>query len=190
MSPACEDIPAASGGRQHPQYAVMNRIAKFTERLSRFSAYVGETVLWVCMAAMAIVVCTQVFARYVLHNSIPWSEELARFLMIWLGLVGASAVMRYDAHVAITLLQERLPLKTAAGLRLLGRLAVGVFLFMLIREGFSLAVFFIRQKSPALRISMFIPYSSLFISGFLMAAHLVHLTLSDLHQLITGKNTD
>jgi TRAP-type C4-dicarboxylate transport system permease small subunit len=168
----------------------MNKITNFMDRLSRLSAYVGETVLWVCMASMAMVVCAQVFARYVLHHSIPWSEELARFIMIWLGLVGASAVMRDDSHVAITLLQERLPPKLAAFLRLLGRLAVGVFLFMLIREGFSLALFFIHQKSPALRISMFIPYSSLFISGFLMAVHLVHLALVDINQLIAGNNTD
>jgi len=136
------------------------------------------------------VVCAQVFARYVLHNSIPWSEELARFLMIWLGLVGASAVMRNDAHVAVTMLQERLPPKLAAVLRLLGRVAIGLFLFMLIREGFSLALFFIRQKSPALRISMLIPYSSLFISGFLMAVHLMHLTLADINRLLAGDNTD
>ena len=146
--------------------------------------------LWICMAAMAIVVFSQVFARYVLQNSIPWSEELARFLMIWLGLVGASAIMRYDSHVAITLLQERLLPQFAALCRLLGRLAVGVFLFMLIREGFSLALFFINQKSPALRISMFIPYSSLYISGFLMAVHLIYLMLVDINQLITGGNRD
>ena len=168
----------------------MNKLSKFIDKLSRLCAYVGETVLWVCMAAMVLVVCSQVLARYVLHNSIPWSEELARFLMIWLGLVGASAVMRNDSHVAITLLQERLPPKLAAVLRRLGRVAVGVFLFMLIREGFSLALFFIRQKSPALRISMLIPYSSLFISGFLMAVHLMHLMLVDINQLITGDNTD
>lgn len=160
------------------------------DMLSRLCTYLGETVLWICMAAMAIVVFSQVFARYVLHNSIPWSEELARFLMIWLGLVGASAIMRYDSHVAITLLQERLLPKFAALCRLLGRLAVGVFLFMLIREGFSLALFFISQKSPALRISMFIPYSSLYISGFLMAVHLIYLMLVDINQLITGGNRD
>jgi len=168
----------------------MNKLIKIMDVLSRGCTYIGETVLWICMAAMSLVVFSQVFARYVLHNSIPWSEELARFLMIWLGLVGASAIVRYDSHVAITLLLERMPPKLSALCKLVGRLAVGVFLFMLIREGFSLALFFIKQKSPALRISMFIPYSSLYISGILMAVHLLYLILIDVKQLIFGREDD
>jgi TRAP-type C4-dicarboxylate transport system permease small subunit len=168
----------------------MDKIIYFMDKLSRACTYLGETVLWICMAAMSIVVFTQVFARYVLQNSIPWSEELARFLMIWLGLVGASAIMRYDAHVAITLLRERLPPKLSTLCKLLGRIAIGVFLFMLIYQGFSLALFFIKQKSPALRISMFIPYSALYISGILMAVHLIYLILMDLKKLFTGRDQD
>ena len=168
----------------------MRTILKAMDRLSRLCTHLGETLLWLCMAAMAAVVFAQVFARYVLHNSIPWSEELARFLMIWLGLVGAGAVMRYDTHVAITLLEERLPARFATVCRLVGRLAVGVFLFMLIWQGFSLAFFFKSQKSPALRISMFIPYSALYISGFLMAVHLIYLMLVDVNRLISGDKQD
>ena len=168
----------------------MSKVIRLMDALSRVCTYLGETVLWICMAAMSIVVFSQVFARYVLQNSIPWSEELARFLMIWLGLVGASAIMRYDSHVAITLLLERMPPKLSTLCKLLGRMAIGVFLFMLIQQGFSLALFFVKQKSPALRISMFIPYSSLYISGILMAVHLIYLMLLDIKQLFTGKVED
>lgn len=163
----------------------MINAVKAVDRLSRFCEWIGDTVLWICMASMASMVFVQVIARYAFNNSIHWSEELARFLMIWLGLVGASSIMRNDSHVAITLLLERVPPKLAFFMRIIGRLAVGIFIVMLIRWGIALALFFSEQKSPALRISMSIPYSALYISGILMAVHLVNLVIEDVRKFIT-----
>ena len=162
--------------------------AKLTDRFDRFSrlcATVSDTMLWVCLSGMAITVFTQVLARYVFHSSIHWSEELARYLMIWMGLIGASSVMRSDSHVSITLFMERLPLPVFFLLRVLSRMVIGIFLFMLIRHGISLAIFFVQQKSPALRISMFVPYSALYLSGILLGIHLINLIIKDIYGWIT-----
>ena len=168
----------------------MNVLLGIFGALSRFSAAVGRWMVFGCMATMSIVVCMQVFARYVLNNPIHWSEELARFVMIWLGLVGASVVLKSDGHVAITVVRDRLHPKAALVLKLLGRAAMGVFLAVVIKEGIGLALFFASQKSPAMRLSMAVPYLSIIVAGAFMALHLVYLTLNDIVESSEGKGPE
>jgi len=168
----------------------MNVLIRIFDVLSRFSAAVGRWVVLACMSTMSIVICMQVFARYVLEQPIHWSEELARFVMIWLGLIGASVVFKNDEHVAVTLVRDRLHPRAALAVKLVGRVALGVFLWVVITEGTGLALFFASQKSPAMRISMALPYLSIILAGTFMAIHLIHLTLGDILEWSGGKRRD
>jgi TRAP-type C4-dicarboxylate transport system permease small subunit len=51
--------------------------------------------------AMVAVVMSGVFARYVARNPMPWTEEVARFLMNWMALLGASIATRYRGHLGL-----------------------------------------------------------------------------------------
>jgi TRAP-type C4-dicarboxylate transport system permease small subunit len=165
----------------------MQRLRTATDRVSRLCLTIAQGVVLVCMATMSVVIFTQVIFRYVLHSPLPWSEELARYLMIWMGLAGASVALRQGSHVAIHLLVERLPGGLRTGVFLLAKTVVAIFLFMLIKEGVALASFFVSQKSPAMEISMLWPYSALYVSGIFMAIHLFHLMLKDLEQGINKR---
>ena len=165
------------------------RLVGIVDRISRCCATAAKGVIFVCMVAISVVILTQVFSRYVLGSSIFWAEELARYLMIWMGLVGASLALRQGSHVAITLLLDKLDKRSRPWVLLLGRMVVAVFLFILIREGIGLASFFITQKSPALRVSMLWAYSAMFVGGTFMAIHLLYLLIGDLQQRLT-KRTD
>ena len=58
---------------------------------------------------MVIVIIIQVFFRYVLNNALPWPDEVARFLMLWMtGLIAPSAY-RWGGFVSIDMLQRFLP---------------------------------------------------------------------------------
>ena len=54
-----------------------------------------------CVLAIAIIVSTSIFFRYVLNNSITWSEEIAKYLMVWMVFVGAPVAMVQSRHIAI-----------------------------------------------------------------------------------------
>ncbi|WP_144430508.1 TRAP transporter small permease, partial [Jannaschia donghaensis] len=69
---------------------------------------VGRWVGVVCMAIMVIFILIQVFWRYVLSNPLPWPEEAARFLMLWLMVVAPTALRR-GGFVAIDMVQLLLP---------------------------------------------------------------------------------
>jgi TRAP-type C4-dicarboxylate transport system permease small subunit len=67
-----------------------------------------ERTLVALMAIMVVNVLWQVATRYLLHSPSSFTEELARFLLIWLGLLGSCYALRRRMHVAIEALTERL----------------------------------------------------------------------------------
>ena len=66
-----------------------------------------EKILVVIMSLMVINVLWQVFSRYVMANPSSFTDELARYLMIWVGVLGAAYVAGKGNHVAITYFTEK-----------------------------------------------------------------------------------
>lgn len=64
--------------------------------------FVGITFFWVIF-----ITCLQVICRYVFNNSLVWSEELVRFLVVWMCLVGSSVSNFDDDHMTINVILER-----------------------------------------------------------------------------------
>jgi len=60
---------------------------------------------------MVVIVLLQIFARYVIHISIPWTEELARYLLILITFIGGALAIRNKQHIAVTVIINKLPKK-------------------------------------------------------------------------------
>jgi TRAP-type transport system small permease protein len=69
------------------------------------------------LGAMAVIIFANVVMRYVTGGSLVWAEEVARYLMIWLTLLGCGLVLRTGGHIAIENLQDALPTLWAQVLR-------------------------------------------------------------------------
>ncbi|MEL6587133.1 MAG: TRAP transporter small permease subunit [Pseudomonadota bacterium] len=78
-----------------------------------------------CMALMVAFILVQVFWRYILSNPLPWPEEAARFLMLWLMVVAPTALRR-GGFVAIDMIQLALPRMVG------GTLTLGLLLLSLL----------------------------------------------------------
>ena len=84
-------------------------INKPIERTNDLAGYIGRNLSICAMGLMVVVILTQVYFRYVLNNALPWPDEAARFLMLWLtGLMGPIA-LRQGSMVAIVGVQSLLP---------------------------------------------------------------------------------
>ncbi len=95
----------------------------------------GRALAIVAIALMVVCILLQVFMRYMLNNALPWPEEAARFLMLWMtGLIAPSAYRR-GGFVAIDMLTLMLPRSLAAGLSLVLLLLSGAVLVMGIELG-------------------------------------------------------
>ena len=70
-----------------------------------------EVFLVIILIAAVVIVAMQVVTRYVFKIPLPWSEEIARYLFLWLTWVGASYATKERKHVSIDLVYEKLPEK-------------------------------------------------------------------------------
>lgn len=69
----------------------------------------GDILLVGLNALMAAIVLGAVFFRYVLNNSLSWSDELVRYLFVWFSLVGSALVLREREHIRVEYFVEKLP---------------------------------------------------------------------------------
>jgi len=133
----------------------------------------NRAIVFTMMAVMATLVFINVVARYVFNFSIIWAEEVSQYLMIWIAYLGGGLALREGRHVAVEMLQDRLP--TVLGRRL--RMAVGglvlVFLGAVTVLGFQFVVFVWSQETPVLNISLGIPSLAIPIGALLFALHLL-----------------
>ena len=84
-------------------------IFKFLQDINTFILRIGRQLAWIAILLMVIVIIIQVFFRYVLNNALPWPDEVARFLMLWMtGLIAPSAY-RWGGFVSIDMFERFLP---------------------------------------------------------------------------------
>ena len=128
-------------------------------------------ILIILLTVMVIDVSLQVFSRYILQRSSSVTEELATFLLIWVGLLGAAYAYREKAHLGIDLISDRLSSKGKFYSEIIVLIVVVlVSFFVFVFGGLRLVyiTFTLNQLSPAMRINMGFIYSVIPITGILI----------------------
>jgi TRAP-type C4-dicarboxylate transport system permease small subunit len=130
-----------------------------------------KTICVISITVMLVVLTFQVLSRYVLEQSNIWTEELARYLYIWLVFVGVSYAEKEFAHIKIDFLVKVFPKKFRPYAALLGEILLLVFsLYMVyIAASYVQGVVGRGQISQALKISMVFPYIAIPVGFALMA---------------------
>ena len=159
--------------------ATMANISRQINRLAEWSlAGIG--------LAMVVVVAAQVFCRYVLNHSLFWSEELARYLLVWLTFLGATVAYHRRVHPSIDMLQARVGPGVARAMTIAGHLTALFFFGVLTIYGLQFAHFVRAQISPALQIPKWTVMLVLPLSGTILCLH----TWVFLIEAVTGRSLD
>lgn len=127
-----------------------------------------ESALFLLMVLICLSVLWGVFTRYALGSQASWSEELARFLLIWIGLLGTAWASGQRMHLAITLLPEYLQGQQQEYLLRFIDLLVMLFAAAVLLVGGGRLVYLtniLGQSSPAMGIPMEMVYLVLPLSG-------------------------
>ena len=111
-------------------------------------------VLFLVTGAMTVVVLLGVFFRYVLEAPLPWSEELARYLMVWGASLGAFVAFKEGSHVGVTIIMDRIQGQAAVALTRAAQFIVALFMAIVTIEGFILVSQIKGQTSAAMEIPM------------------------------------
>lgn len=137
-----------------------------------------ELILIVALTiAMVAVAFSQVIFRVALHNPLAWSEEAARYLFVWIVFIGGAWAVSGDAHFKMDFLLTAVRSGGKKVLVCFSSICMIVFAVIMFVYGFRLVLSVASQKSPALQISMAIPYSALPLSGILIIIHSVELAV-------------
>jgi len=129
-----------------------------------------------------------VLTRYMLGGQARWSEELARLLMVWLGLLGAALACREEKHLGLDIVVRQWPEDVQNWARLFVYACVGLFALVIMTWGGGQLVLqrlSAGQMLPALNISKAWFYLALPVSGiliFLFNLELVSRTISDMRK--------
>ena len=140
-------------------------------KFERWFLAANRWALIVLLAAMAVIIFTNVTLRYTTNQSIEWAEEVSRHMMIWLTFLGAGPVLRYGGHIAVENLQDALPDPLAIALRVVVAALMFAFFGFMVWYGFLYLQRTQYQLTAATQISFAWIYASMLVGGVLLALH-------------------
>lgn len=149
-------------------------------KLRRAIDHTLYTALVVLMAIMVLNVLWQVASRYLVGSPSSFTDELARYLLIWVGLLGASYVTGKKMHLAIDILPSTLQGKKERNLNIFINTIVALFAFFVMVWGGIKLVYItltLEQTSATLNLPLGYVYSVLPLSGLIIIYYsIVNLT--------------
>jgi TRAP-type C4-dicarboxylate transport system permease small subunit len=157
--------------------------------MSKIKTIIDSILKWILvfiMAAITINVLWQVFSRFILQNPSSFTEELARYSLVWLGILGASYVAGQKMHLAIDLLSMKLKGKPKLYLEIFIQFSILFFsLVVMLIGGFRLVLITLslNQISAALQVPLGYVYLVVPVSGFLIIFYSTYFILEALKKL-------
>jgi len=127
----------------------------------------------ICLVSMFILMVAaiflQVIMRFVFNNSLTWSEELGKFIFVWISWLGISLAERKNEHIKITLVTDRLSPKWRTVCDILAAVCMLLILGVIVYYGVQLVIFQQRVTYAGIKISTSWGYLSLVLGcGFMM----------------------
>ena len=121
-----------------------------------------EAIIFVALAAMSLIIAVQVLMRYGFQASLSWSEEVARYLFIWLIYVGISYGVKKSAHVSVTALDLVLSPRAQHIMKIISTFVFLAFALTVVYYGRAVCATIGRlgQEAPATGISMWMVYAA------------------------------
>lgn len=142
---------------------MMNLVKKIDHIVNKLLEWVVITML----AVMSVVVFAQVLFRLI-HASIPWSEELSKYLLIWSTFLGSALGVRKGSLIGLEFLSNLLPEKGKKVLETLIHVMVAALLILLIAVGFWASGRVWYQTTPVMKLPMGLMYASIPVGSVFM----------------------
>jgi TRAP-type C4-dicarboxylate transport system permease small subunit len=122
------------------------------------------------------VMLLQIFFRYVLNSPLVWTEELCRYLFIWICFLGWTIALRRKSHIRISFFLERLPRSLQRSITLVFHVLILVFLFQLMRYGIAMTA----RSFTVPTITLFFSWAYVYVAAPISAAIMILYVLLDI----------
>ena len=159
------------------------KIARWLESIQTYSCIFF-------LALMSLVVIVQVFSRYIFNFSFVWAEELVRYLMIWMVMLGSALVQSKNEHIRIDFFPMLAGARGRRVMEFFFRLATLIFLVIITYKGFKVSYFNRLFESSGLRISMLWPTLAIPLGAISIGSYTIIGMVQDIYRLCSWSRDD
>lgn len=144
------------------------------EKNSYYVDKIARIFVVILTAILVVDVLIGVANRFIFHLALSWTEEIARYLFIWIIMMGAGIVLRLRGHIGLTFILKRLK-KSKNWVILVTQIMMLFFLLTVIVYGIKLFIFILQkgQVSPASGIPLWLLFLSIPLGSSIMVIHLL-----------------
>ena len=153
-------------------------LIQINKGIDQFNRLVGWG-LALLLLIMTVLIFWQVFARFVIGKPLFFSDEIARFAMIWLTFIGAGYAYRKGTLISVDILLEYSSARFACALRVAVVLCSALFALIIVKYGFDLVGRVANQTAPSTRVSMMWPYMAVPLGGIVILVNSVALLIDE-----------
>ena len=145
----------------------MRRLVKVVNR-------VAELVAQTLLGVMVVVVFVQVIFRFFIQQPLSWSEEVARYVFVWIIWMGAAVMVKQNGHPGMDLLTKSFPPRWQRATEVVMSLLYTATLLTVVVTGFALVRANMSQPSPAMELPIGIPYAAIPLAAVIMLLNLTY----------------
>lgn len=126
------------------------KVLKFLDK------HIEEIILVFLLSVTSLLTFAQVVMRYIAKSPLSWSEEISRYMFIWMIYIGVSYGVKRDAHIKVDFLMNLFPKSIRKGILAISDLIFMAFSLFIVVTGFEVAtkILELGQKSPAVGFQM------------------------------------
>jgi TRAP-type C4-dicarboxylate transport system permease small subunit len=155
-------------------------------KISKLLEQVLNVFMVAALAFMVILVFGNVVLRYAFNSGITWSEEMSRYLFVWLSFLGAIAALKEHEHLGVDTLVRRLPIKLQKAAVILSDLLILWVLALVLEGSWKMTIINMDSTAPATGL----PLAAVYGTGIVISIAMGLITLLNLYRVVFNKVKD
>ena len=141
----------------------------------------------VMVPVMTVIIFLQVVMRYVFMSPFAWSEEMARYLLVWISCLGSAYAVRKGMHISIAFVKDMFPDTVKTLMLISSNVIVMLFFIFCLYHGWIDSIEEWAQRTAAMQIPMTFPKLAIPIGFGLMVLFNLELLIEDLKRAFSGR---
>jgi TRAP-type transport system small permease protein len=159
----------------------------FMRKMNDFLMRVCGVLVMVMVPVMTVVIFLQVVMRYVFMAPFAWSEELSRYLLVWISCLGSAYAVRKVMHINIVFVKNLFPSPVRVLMTISSHVIVMVFFFFCLYHGWIDSIEEWIQRTAAMQIPMTFPKLAIPVGFGLMVLFNLELLIEDIKRIFSGR---
>jgi TRAP-type C4-dicarboxylate transport system permease small subunit len=156
------------------------------EKLSKYLETMLNIFMAFALSLMVVLVFGNVVLRYFFNSGITWSEEMSRYLFVWLTFLGAIGAFKDKEHLGVDMLVKRLPTGLKKVALVISDLLMLFVLYLVLEGSWKMTLINLHSKAPATGL----PLAAVYGTGILVSISMGLILINNLIKLLTNKLTD